>query len=109
MSIKFAVGSLISFGVCLVLYMAHFIATIIFAFNPINSEKDISYEINLWIWLISGIGGVISMITAPVLAIIGLKKSKQLNDPGKILSIVALSLASIPVFLFLVVLINSLI
>ncbi|MCY3804699.1 MAG: hypothetical protein OXF85_02420 [Candidatus Saccharibacteria bacterium] len=101
MSNKFAVGSLISVGVSSVFFMASF-AIGIFALSSISGVWD---KINAVIGLISVVGSVISVITAFVLAIMGLKKSKQLNGQGKTLSIVALSLVSMSVFIFFTVLI----
>ncbi|MCY4089160.1 MAG: hypothetical protein OXF49_03500 [Candidatus Saccharibacteria bacterium] len=109
MSNKFAVGSLISVGVSSVFFMASF-ATGIFALGSIfDTEQDVWDKINALIGFISVVGSVISVITAFVLAIMGLKKSKQLNGQGKTLSIVALSLVSMSVFIFFTVLIFILI
>ncbi|MCY4089032.1 MAG: hypothetical protein OXF49_02825 [Candidatus Saccharibacteria bacterium] len=111
MSNKFAKGSLISSLVCLLFYMvAYFLTVILVSYNTVNNidpGEGIFWTMHLIISVGGVIGVVSSMVTAIVLAIMGLKKSKQLNGRGKTMSIVALSLISIPMFLLFYSLINA--
>ncbi|MCY3804836.1 MAG: hypothetical protein OXF85_03115 [Candidatus Saccharibacteria bacterium] len=90
---KFAAWSL----TCSILYLIFIVMMWVLFGVAMYISTPTDASILSLLWIISGLVGVLSMIASTVFAIIGLKRSKQLNGKGKAKATVALSLISIPI------------